>query len=327
MPEGGGPLVRIHRGFLGWGVFFIVFGLVPLAVRLGWVSGANLSSAWQLWPLFLVGAGVGLVLRKTPFEPVGGLIVAATGGLMLGSVLAVGPSIGVACAPASSQATVASESGTLGPGAAIALQATCARATASAGPGETWTVAWGPAGDDRPAIDASTSRLSVTGPSGPGKIVIPGAGAAWDVTVPAAVTRRLTAEVDAGSVDMPLDGLTLDAATVRVNAGGMRADFGGSSVARLDGEVNLGTLRVGLPAGGGTDGRLSANLATVVLCAPEGLPLRVYTSGGLASFDLPGMTKSGEMYQTAGFPASGGATLRVEANLGSVRLEWGGTCR
>ena len=62
--------MRVHRGFLGWGVFFVVFGLVPLSVRLGWVSGASLSSAWQLWPLFLVGAGVGLILRRTPFEPV-----------------------------------------------------------------------------------------------------------------------------------------------------------------------------------------------------------------------------------------------------------------
>ncbi len=152
MPEGGGPLVRIHRGFLGWGVFFIVLGLVPLSVRLGWVSGANLASAWQLWPLFLVGAGVGLILRRTPFEPVGGLIVAATGGLMLGSFLAIGPSIGVACAPAASKATVASESGTLGPGATVSLQAACARATASAGPGDAWTVAWGP-GVEGPARD------------------------------------------------------------------------------------------------------------------------------------------------------------------------------
>ncbi len=39
------------------------------------------------------------------------------------------------------------------------------------------------------------------------------------------------------------------------------------------------------------------------------------------------MTRNDDTYETAGFPASGGTVLRVEANLASVRLEWGGTCR
>ena len=316
--------MRIHRGFLGWGVFFIVLGLVPLSVTLGWVSGADLGSAWQLWPLFLVGAGVGLILRRTPFEPVGGLIVAVTGGLMLGSFLAVGPSFGVACAAGTAKPTAASESGVVQQGASADLQAACARATAIGAPGEAWQVSWGPSTKDRPQISSGPTRLSVRPATSP-NVVFVGSGTTWQATVPAAVTQ-LTAEVDAGSFALPLDGMSLERAALRVNAGDMRADFAGSAVDRIDGEVNVGTLRVGLPAGGGTTGRLAANLSSLVICAPTGLPLWIRTSGGLASFDLPGMTRSDDTYETAGFTA-GGTVLQVEANLGSVRLEWGGTCR
>ena len=48
--------MRVNRGLLGWGVFFIVLGAVPLAVRSGLLSEASLANAWQLWPLLLIGA-------------------------------------------------------------------------------------------------------------------------------------------------------------------------------------------------------------------------------------------------------------------------------
>jgi hypothetical protein len=50
--------VRVNRSLLGWGVFLIVLGAVPLAVREGLVSEDVVANAWQLWPLVLVGAGV-----------------------------------------------------------------------------------------------------------------------------------------------------------------------------------------------------------------------------------------------------------------------------
>ena len=59
--------MRVNRGLLGWGVFFIVLGAVPLAVQAGVVSEARVREAWQLWPLILVGIGLGLVLERTRF--------------------------------------------------------------------------------------------------------------------------------------------------------------------------------------------------------------------------------------------------------------------
>ncbi len=82
--------MRVRRGYLGWGVFLILAGAVPLAVRSGYLSDDQIGRLWSLWPLILVGIGVGLILSRTPFAFVGGLIVAATVGLMVGGLLSTG---------------------------------------------------------------------------------------------------------------------------------------------------------------------------------------------------------------------------------------------
>ncbi|MCU0505697.1 MAG: DUF5668 domain-containing protein [Chloroflexi bacterium] len=319
--------MRVHRGFLGWGVFFIVLGLVPLADQLGWIPGVDLSQAWRLWPLFLVGAGVGLLLRRTPLEALGGLIVAATAGLLLGSFLAVGPSLGVTCGPPGNASTVASQGGSLGPGSSVSIDAACARVNGRAGPGADWTVAWGPQGDDAPRIAETGGGLVVANPGQAGTPFGGSAGSLWDVTVPSGSADRLTIEVDAGTARIPLDGLVLDSAILQSNAADVRVDLGGSTVVRIDGEVNVGSLRVGLPRSGLTTGRLGANLSSLVLCAPADLPMRIQTDGTHVGWDLPGLTQNGSVYETPGFTATNGVTLRIEANLSSVRLEREGSCR
>src|SRR6186997_1384502 len=82
--------MHVRRGFLGWGVFLILAGAVPLAVRAGIIPGDQLARSWTLWPLILVGIGVGLVLARTRFDFLGTLIVAATFGLMVGGLLSAG---------------------------------------------------------------------------------------------------------------------------------------------------------------------------------------------------------------------------------------------
>ena len=82
--------MRVRRGYLGWGVFLILAGAVPLAVRSGYVSDDQVGRLWTLWPLILVGIGVGLILGRTRFSFVGGVIVAATAGLMVGGLLSSG---------------------------------------------------------------------------------------------------------------------------------------------------------------------------------------------------------------------------------------------
>ena len=65
-------------------------GPIPLAVQAGLLTAEQVADWWRFWPLILVGIGLGLLLRRTAFEALGGLIVAATFGIMLGAALSSG---------------------------------------------------------------------------------------------------------------------------------------------------------------------------------------------------------------------------------------------
>ena len=67
--------MRINRSLLNWGVFLIALGGIPLSVDQGWLESDIASDLGQLWPLILVGIGLGLILRWTPLAWLGGALV------------------------------------------------------------------------------------------------------------------------------------------------------------------------------------------------------------------------------------------------------------
>ena len=86
--------MSVDRRLVNLGVFLLILGAIPLAVSQGWITRETVSHAWDLWPLILIGIGIGLILRRTPVHFVGGLLVAATFGTIFGAVLAGGLSVG-----------------------------------------------------------------------------------------------------------------------------------------------------------------------------------------------------------------------------------------
>jgi hypothetical protein len=60
------------------------------AVRAGYLTEPQVDRLWSLWPLMLVGIGLSLVLRRTPADFVGGLVIAVTAGIMAGGLLSTG---------------------------------------------------------------------------------------------------------------------------------------------------------------------------------------------------------------------------------------------
>ena len=77
--------MHLDRRFLNWGIFFIVLGGIPLLVQQGLIDRDLAARAWQLWPLLIIAAGVGLLLRRTSLEFLGGLVVAAAAGNRAGT--------------------------------------------------------------------------------------------------------------------------------------------------------------------------------------------------------------------------------------------------
>ena len=136
--------MRFDHRFLNWGVFFILAGAIPLAVSQGWISGDALNGWWRFWPIILIGIGVGLLLRRTSFHFLGGLIVAATFGLMVGSLLSSGVNGGIGlgwtCSPDRAGTAFAGQSGTLSPNGSVTLEMNCGNLVANAASGTSWTL-------------------------------------------------------------------------------------------------------------------------------------------------------------------------------------------
>ncbi len=160
--------MRIDFRLIGWGVFLVLAGVIPLAANQGWIP-ADIRW-WELWPLILVGAGVGLLLRRTSVAPLGGIIVAATFGLMLGGVLASGitfPVGNVGCIGNQTGEPFPTQNGGFESSRVdLRLDMPCGDIEIGTAPGSGWSLS-GTSDEERvPGIQASADRLTVRSPDG-----------------------------------------------------------------------------------------------------------------------------------------------------------------
>jgi hypothetical protein len=317
--------MRIDRGLLGWGVFLIVLGAVPLAVRAGSLDPVMVRRAWELWPLILIGIGLGLVLQRTKAAAVGGLVVAIAFGLIGGSVLAGGVGAGLPeCSTGigSGDGTAfTTRTGSLGGGARVELELNCGDLVVGAAPGSAWTVAGSDRSGEGPDILGANDRLRVRSRDRTG-ITFVSPGERWQVTLPVDPAITLNVSLNAGSARIALPGAHVPDVTVSVNAGEIRMNLSEvAEVGRLIASANAGSLRLRLPAASLT-GTVSANAGSVDICAPAGVGLRFRGSDNPLSsnnFEARGLVRSGRTWTSPGFDA---ATARVDlsadANLGSI---------
>ncbi len=326
--------MRIDQRFLGWGVFFIVLGSVPLAVRGGLVTADTAGTLWRLWPLLLVGSGIGLLLRERRAAVVGGLVVSITFGLIGGGFLAGGwGDLGaIACGDAPASGPQAERSGALDPVARVTLDHRCGdlnvRMTDSAG----WTLA-SSGGDAPPTVSTDPADLRIRS-GGQRVFVFPGTGGpreVWNVGLPKAATLDLTTTLNAGSGHLDLRAGHFGTVSTTINAGDMRIDLDGATASRLVVKLNAGDTRIVLPASSLT-GDVTVNAGSIRLCAPAGVGLRFSTNDSniTSSFDFDGagLVKDGSTWTSPGFAT---APVRIDlsttANAGSVALDPAEGCR
>src|SRR5512141_1496957 len=132
--------MNLAKGRLNWGVFFIVLGIIPLAYHQGVITQSQIADSWRLWPLIVVGIGVGFLLSRTPAYFVGGMVVAATLGLIFGSLFAVGPNIGCNNGNENGSAANVTRAGTFDGSSTVQLNLQCGSATISTSTDGQWHV-------------------------------------------------------------------------------------------------------------------------------------------------------------------------------------------
>lgn len=318
--------MRIDRDLFGWGVFFAVAGGIALAIQEGFVVD---RAWWSFWPLVLVGIGLGLILRRTPLEAVGGVVVAATFGLMVGGSLAGGigglgglPS-GV-CGPGDGGTPFEPRRGSLGAAASVTVELDCGDLAITSVPGPDWMVDGSDDDGRGPQVAIDGDTLDI-GQPGDGPTFLGGDRDAWSISLPASTLTYLDVGVSAGSLRLDLGGAQLSALAVDLNAG--QAVVNLTEVAGIEGfeiDVNAGDLGLILPSLPLT-GSIEVNAGAVRLCAPADVALRLRTGDSVLAgqdFAAAGLVQVDDAWETPGFDtAPTRIDLRTEANAGSFRLD------
>jgi hypothetical protein len=324
--------VRIDRRFLNWGVFFILLGAIPLGVQANVLDRDVVARSWQLWPLLIIAAGAGLLLRRTALDFAGGLIAAATVGLIFGGLLAVGGdfgSFGRACGSGGGTA-FAGQQGTLGNGSVV-VEFNCGDVTVGTAPGSGWTLAGTTNDGQPPRIDASANRLAVRSRDTNVGFLGFGNHQGWTLTLPQDPLLDLNVQVNAGSGRLGYGGAHLDTLEVQGNAGSLVVDLSAvAALQRLDLQMNAGSARIAMPSASLT-GNLEVNAGSIAFCVPDGTGLRVTFADSITgsnNFGDQGLTKTGTTWETSNYAsATSRISLTTSANAGSITLNPKDGCR
>jgi hypothetical protein len=256
--------MHVDRRLLGWGLFFILLGLVPLAVRAG-VVDQDLVGHWPLlWPLLLIGWGVGLVLRATPGAWIGGAITAITLGVMGGGLITTGFggfSMLSGCGGTGSTSAFDARHGTLAGSGRISISFDCGTIKMASADSSDWSVTGSdPTGRGPDVTTNDTGGTEVSSPHANGDIFALGGGrTTWNVTLPRTPSLAVGLTLNAGDGTVDLAGASLTAFNLTVNAGSMRVDLASAEALPHDAvnaTVNAGSATISLPAFDG-----SANLS------------------------------------------------------------------
>jgi hypothetical protein len=318
--------MRVNRGFLGWGVFFILVGAIPLAVNAGYLAADQVDQWWSFWPLILIGIGLGIVLARTSLDWLGGVVVAATFGLIVGSVAATGiggvPLSGACTTDARRGTAFAAQSGTLAGPSTVSLDLDCGEFDVTAAPGTGWALEGTDEGGQGPIVEAGANSLHVE--SRPREFPFGGEGDVWRLSLPQQAGMAVDVELNAGSGHLALAGAELADVGVEMNAGAIDLNLAGATtIGDLDVGINAGSIGITLP-NLSLEGTIEANAGSVEICTPPGTALRIETGESITAsydFDDNGLIESERTWTSPDFEtAQVRIELRTTGNAASFSL-------
>jgi LiaI-LiaF-like transmembrane region len=316
--------MRVDRRLVSFGIFFIVFGGVLLGARQGWIPENVVAGLWQLWPVLLIAIGLSIILSGRPGAWIGGAFAAAVLGAMAAGLVQTGIVPFVGCG-GNDQARTPFErqTGQLASTASLDVTFSCGELQVSAAGGDGWAVEGSSEDGRSPRVTTSDGGVDIE-PRDRSVIGFGGGRESWRVTVPDDPTLDLGVTLNAGSGRLVLEGAHLASVDLTVNAGSLSTDLRGAAAMQdIDGTVNAGSSVTWLP-NLPIDGSLTVNAGSLVICAPEGLGLRLNTGDNPISsndFDRAGLVQTDNGWETPGYATAAIRTeLDMTANAGSLSL-------
>jgi hypothetical protein len=319
--------MRIKNSYLYWGIFLVAIGGAVLVVDRMPIDESRILDLLRLWPAVIIAIGVALVLRRTRFSVAGGMLAAALPGLVLGGMLAVGPRIAWDCAPGSDEpATYITDHGTLAGAANVAIETGCGTLSITTRTGSAWDLEAGNTRGRSPNLDSSPSSLSLR-PSGGRWFGLHGRDV-WRLSLPTTPIANLDLAVNAGEARIDLAGATVESLGLTTNAARSTVDLTAATAGFLHASVNAGELRLTLPADHDVSGVLTVNAGSAGLCIPDGVGVRLESSGALGATDREGLVERGGAWESPDYAsAAHHADLTVSVNLGNFELDPQGGCK
>ena len=319
--------MQINRKFLYWGVFLVAMGAVLVIADLDGVDDQALLDALRLWPLAVLAIGVGIVLRRTPYNVAGGVLGAALPGLVLGGAFAVGPQI-PDCASHGEPTSFITREGRFDGPATIDVETGCGELVVTTTPGDDWLLNAGNTADRPPRIEAAGNNLSIDDGRNHDWRSFNAGRDVWRLALPTSPIDHLSLTVNSGSGDIDLAGAQLGDFDLTTNAGQTTLDLTDATLSSLSGAVNAGQLSIDLPSAADTTGSIAVNAGGVDLCVPDGVGLRVEHTTVLGSTSVNGVEQGDGDWQSPNYAsAEHHADLTVTVNLGSVNINPTGGCK
>lgn len=324
--------MRVDHRLLRAGVFLVLLGVPALLVQAGAIEAAALDGAPRFWPLVLIAIGVGVLLRFTPLASLGGVLVAGTLGLLIGTAVAAGTPFLGGCVGGSSDAAAPLEpyQGSFsGDGARVDLSVDCGDLEVSMKPGSDWEVRTDNGGRGAANIRGTGTELTARSRDG-GRFVFSGdVRARWEVALPTGPRIDLEVAINAGSGRLRLGGARLGTVELDVNAGSGSIDLAGATLERLSATANAGNLSVLLGPGSNLTGEIDVNAGNLDLCIPAGVGIELVAREALGNNDFSdrGLVRSGNTWRSADYDtAPSRVRLQLSTNVGNASLNPEGGC-
>lgn len=320
--------MRVNRKFLYWGVFLVAIGAVLVAADLNGVDETTIADWLRLWPLAVVGVGLGIVLRRTRFNVAGGMLAAAVPGLVLGGAFALGPRVAVDCGSRDEPSTFVRHEGTFDGPARVDVTTGCGSLVVTTAPGAGWLLDAGNTRDRVPTVRATGTGLSIDNGRRAGWHAFGTGRDVWRLALPTSPIDDLSIVVNAGEGDIDLAGAQLGRLDLTTNAGKTTLGLSDTSVPALSGTVNAGKLAIELPASVDLTASVVVNAGALEVCVPDGVGLRVHHTGVLSGTSYNGLDQSGSNWQSPDYGSAAHRTdLTVSVNLGNVDINPIGGCK
>jgi len=314
-------MMRVDRRFLYAGLFLMGIGAVLVAADLGFVDSTVLSDLARLWPLALVALGAGIVLRRSQVSLPGGMLAAAIPGLVLGGALAIAPNVAGDCGDDAVPTAVVSQQGTFEGPATVSITKACGQIIVHTEPGNAWRLTGNSAGTTQ-MIRSSARSLSIGAVGAKGTQFFDHREEAWGLTLPTSEIERFSMTALATHGDVDLAGARIGTLALTANVSDVIVDGSAASVANLSGVVNIGSLKILLPADSDVTGSLRIGGGELWICPPTGTGLRMTTTGWPSTVSVDGVEQTSSNWQNPEYASAPfRADLTVHGNFAYIHID------